>query len=192
MRPDAVEIGADGWAMSGAEIHPSPHFDARETAPEDVHLVVLHNISLPPYMFHTGVVREFFCGTLDFDIEPDARVRSLRNLRVSSHFLITRKGTIEQFVSCCDRAWHAGVSQFMGREKCNDFSIGIELEGSDFVPFEQVQYEKLCNLLAAIDARYGLAYIVGHSDIAPARKTDPGPYFDWTRMKTACPAFGSP
>ena len=192
MRPDAVEIGADGWAMSGAEIHPSPHFDARETAPEDVHLVVLHNISLPPYMFHTGVVREFFCGTLDFDIEPDARVRSLRNLRVSSHFLITRKGTIEQFVSCCDRAWHAGVSQFMGREKCNDFSIGIELEGSDFVPFEQVQYEKLCSLLAAIDARYGLAYIVGHSDIAPSRKTDPGPYFDWGKLKVACSAFGSP
>ena len=80
----------------------------------------------------------------------------------------------------------------MGREKVNDFSIGIELEGSDFVPFEQVQYEKLCNLLAAIDARYSLAYIVGHSDIAPARKTDPGPYFDWTRMKTACSAFGSP
>ena len=186
MRPDAVEIGADGWAMSGAEIHPSPHFDARETAPEDVHLVVLHNISLPPYMFHTGVVREFFCGTLDFDIEPDARVRSLRNLRVSSHFLITRKGTIEQFVSCCDRAWHAGVSQFMGREKCNDFSIGIEMEGSDFVAFEPRQYESLKKLLVALTQSCPqVSFITGHSDIAPGRKTDPGPFFDWAFLLSA-------
>lgn len=190
----AVVIGPDGWAREGGAVslHPSPHFDARPGDPQDVHLAVLHNISLPPYMFHTGVVRAFFCGTLDFDREPDARVRSLRDLRVSSHFLITRRGGIEQFVSCCARAWHAGASSFQGRTRVNDFSIGIELEGSDFVPFEPVQYARLESLLAAIDARFSLQYIVGHSDIAPGRKTDPGPYFDWALLKAHAARFGTP
>ena len=97
-----------------------------------------------------------------------------------------------QFVSCRDRAWHAGVSTFMGRLRVNDFSIGIELEGSDFVPFEPLQYERLTALLAAIDARYALKYIVGHSDIAPGRKSDPGPYFDWALLKARSALFGTP
>ena len=196
MTAHTLSICPDGWAQAAAGVpfarFKSPHFDARPCAPEDVHTVVLHNISLPPYMFHTGVVREFFCGTLDFDIEPDQRVRSLQGLRVSSHFFITRRGEIEQFVSCLDRAWHAGRSSFMGRERVNDFSIGIELEGSDFVPFEPLQYERLVLLLAAIDARFSLKYIVGHSDIAPQRKSDPGPYFDWALLEGRSALFGSP
>lgn len=205
VRTPVLAIGPDGWIAGAGPMQarekdpaggvfrcPSPHFDARATDPEDIHVVVLHNISLPPYEFHTGVVREFFCETLDFGNEPDARVRTLEGLRVSSHFLITRRGAIEQFVSCRDRAWHAGVSSFMGRSRVNDFSIGIELEGSDFVPFEPVQYERLVQLLAAIDARYLLKYIVGHSDIAPGRKSDPGPYFDWALLQGRGALFGSP
>lgn len=198
-------IDADGWLeqaptlpaspidpASGAYRCPSPNFDQRETAADDIHVVVLHNISLPPYQFHTGVVPRFFAGTFDFENEADARMRTLKDLRVSSHFLITRRGAIVQFVSCRDRAWHAGVSTFMGRLRVNDFSIGIELEGSDFVPFEPLQYERLTALLAAIDARYALKYIVGHSDIAPGRKSDPGPYFDWALLKARSALFGTP
>ena len=189
----ALSIDKAGWLVAGpgVEICPSPHFDERP-AEDLAHLntVVLHNISLPAGCFSTGVVRRFFCGTLDFDAYPE--LEDIRNLRVSSHFLVTRDGRIEQFVSCLARAWHAGVSRFNGRTRCNDFTIGIEIEGTDFVPFESVQYDVLKALLVAVDARFSLEYIVGHSDIAPGRKTDPGPCFDWPALMREAERFGSP
>lgn len=182
-------IDSQGW-LSGAEHFESPHFNDRP--PEDVcpHVVVLHNITLPPKRFATGLVKDLFMGTLD--TTRDSSLSELKGLRVSSHFFIERTGRILQFVSCDKRAWHAGVSRFNGRDNCNDFSIGIELEGTDFVPFEDVQYQRLAALLSAIDAKYSLSYVVGHSDIAPGRKTDPGPHFDWVRLHRSRAAFGSP
>lgn len=104
-------------------------------------------------------------------------------LRVSAHFLIRRDGELIQFVSCAERAWHAGISSWAGRERCNDFSVGIELEGSDYVAFELIQYGVLQRLVDALQLRYPIAHLVGHQDIAPARKTDPGPYFDWLQLQ---------
>lgn len=188
-----LRIEDDGWLVPGRgiELAPSPHFDARSAeGAADLHTVVIHNISLPPLTFGSGTVREFFCGTLDCCRHP--HLQSLKGVRVSSHFFIDRKGVLTQFVSCLERAWHAGVSCFNGRECCNDFTIGIEVEGTDFVPFADVQYATLERLLAAIDVRFALHYVVGHSDIAPGRKTDPGPYFDWLRLERASEVFGRP
>lgn len=180
-----------GWlnACDHVQRHPTTHCDRR---PEDaaIDLVVLHSISLPPYEFRTHCVESFFVGMLDVDRSP--ALKSLRGVRVSSHFYIDRDGIVHQFVSTLDRAWHAGVSRFMGRERCNDFSIGIELEGSDFVPYEPKQYDRLIELLAAIDVRHHPLYLVGHSDIAPERKTDPGPYFDWYGLSLQADRFGRP
>lgn len=188
----AFEIGDDGWCVAGVIKTPSPHFDARPSDMDDLQIdtVVLHNISLPPLTFGSGVVREFFCATLNW--EQHDELKQLEGLRVSSHFFIDRHGQVEQFVSCLDRAWHAGISRFNGKTRCNDFSIGIELEGTDFVPFEQAQYEALVGLLEGIDTRFPLKYIVGHSDIAPERKTDPGPYFDWIKLYRERDKFGAP
>lgn len=188
MAQDLV-IDPEGWLVV-AERHESPHYNERPDEDAEPHVVVLHNISLPPNRFGTGLVRDLFMGELDTKTHPD--LTDLEGLRVSSHFFIARDGRIEQFVSCAKRAWHAGVSRFNGRDNCNDFSIGIELEGTDFVAFEEAQYQALVKLLGAIDARYGLSYIVGHSDIAPGRKTDPGPHFDWVRLNGSRSAFGSP
>ena len=188
MVPNHV-FDAEGW-LEGVEHHASPHFNERPAEDAEPHVVVLHNISLPPNCFETGLVRDLFMGELDTKVHPD--LADLEGLRVSSHFFIERNGRIVQFVGCGKRAWHAGVSRFNGRDNCNDFSIGIELEGTDFVAFEDEQYQALEKLLKAIDARYGLSYIVGHSDIAPGRKTDPGPHFDWVRLHSARSAFGSP
>ncbi len=187
-----LEIDADGWAVGDVILSPSTHFDARELADvdADIDTVVLHNISLPPLTFGSGTVSRFFCDTLDFD--SHAQLKPLEGVRVSSHFFIDRKGNVEQFVSCRDRAWHAGVSRFNGKTRCNDFSIGIEIEGTDFTPFESVQYDVLIQLLKAIAQRYPIGYVVGHSDIAPERKTDPGPYFDWVKLWRARGEFSSP
>ncbi len=181
-------IQEEGWAQ-GVLLSPSNHFNER---PEGVipNLVILHNITLPPGEFGTGDVRRLFLGTLD--TTKDARLADLEGLRVSSHFFVSRAGVIEQFVSCNDRAWHAGISSFMGRDNCNDFSIGIELEGTDDVDFEFVQYRSLVKLLAALAKRYPISAIVAHSDVAPGRKTDPGPHFDWERLEKERAAFGAP
>jgi AmpD protein len=173
------QIDADGWA-SGVERQPSPNFDPR--APDTVvDLLVIHNISLPPSQFGGSYIADLFGNRLDCDAHP--YFDQLRALRVSAHFLIRRDGHVMQFVSANDRAWHAGASSFCGRERCNDFSIGIELEGTDFDPFEEAQYDALADLTAALQARYPLTDVAGHEHIAPGRKTDPGPHFDWIRFR---------
>lgn len=168
-------IGADGWCneITGTA---SPNFDARP-ANTKIDLLVVHNISLPPGQFGGQFISDLFTNCLDCDAHP--YFDQLRTLRVSAHFLIKRDGTVMQFVSANDRAWHAGLSSFNGRERCNDFSIGIELEGSDFEPFSKIQYEMLAALTVALQAAYPLADVAGHEHIAPGRKTDPGPFFDW-------------
>lgn len=182
-------INDEGWTEGALRLK-SPHFNERPSVDVCPQTVVLHNITLPPGQFATGMVEDLFLGRLECSRDP--RLEDLRGLRVSSHFFITRTGVLEQFVSCSERAWHAGVSRFNGRDNCNDFTLGIELEGTDFVPFENEQYQTLVSLLQAIDAKYGLAYIVGHSDIAPGRKTDPGPCFDWVRLYRSRQQFGNP
>lgn len=158
----------------------SPNQDER---PSDVipSLIVIHNISLPPGQFGGNGVVELFTNCLNPDEHP--YYREIYQRRVSAHFFIRRNGELIQFVPCAKRAWHAGVSQWQGRERCNDFSIGIELEGSDDTAFEDAQYLMLNDLIAAIAQRYPIEGITGHSDIAPGRKTDPGPYFDWGKIE---------
>lgn len=172
--------GANGW-LKDVRHCPSTHFNARPAGTE-VSLLVIHNISLPPGQFGTGCVQQFFSGTLDRQAHP--YFAEIAELRVSAHFLIERDGSVTQFVSCHDRAWHAGQSCFDGRENCNDFSLGIELEGTDDQPFADAQYASLIALTHALQQtfpRITRARITGHEHIAPGRKTDPGPCFDWTR-----------
>lgn len=158
----------------------SPNCEARP-AGMGVDLVVLHNISLPPFEYGTGAVEKLFTNTICSDEHPFFSV--LTHLRVSSHFFISRQGEITQFVSCDEMAYHAGVSSFQGREKCNHFSIGIELEGCDFEPFEAEQYHALNALLSELCAQYPIRAITGHQHIAPNRKTDPGHFFEWHRIQ---------
>ena len=155
----------------------SPNCDARP-AGEEVSLLVVHAISLPPGEFGGPGIEMLFANTLDPSAHP--YYREIEGLRVSSHFLIRRDGEVVQFVPCNLRAWHAGVSSWQGRERCNDFSIGVELEGSDDKAFEPAQYLMLNRLVAALKQRYPLKAVVGHADISPGRKTDPGPFFDWS------------
>ena len=169
----------DGW-VHGARALPSPNHEARPAGAMPT-LIVVHNISLPPGEFGGDAIGELFQNRLDCSAHPYYDTH-LRGMRVSSHFLIRRDGALEQFVSCDARAWHAGVSSFCGRERCNDFSIGVELEGTDDVPFEPAQYETLTALVRVLVERYPIDALAGHSDIAPGRKTDPGPFFDWTRL----------
>ena len=159
----------------------SPNQDAR---PRDarIKLLVIHSISLPPGCFHSSAIAKLFTNTLDY--EAHESFASLRGLRVSAHFLIRRGGTLLQFVACDLRAWHAGVSSWAGRERCNDFSIGIELEGTDELPYTAPQYRQLVRLTRDLQMRYPILDIVGHCDIAPGRKTDPGPAFDWRAYRT--------
>jgi N-acetyl-anhydromuramoyl-L-alanine amidase len=168
-------VDDDGWS-SGVQRLPSPNFDAR-AADARIDLLVIHNISLPPGQFGSPFIADLFSNRLDCDAHP--YFDQLRTLRVSAHFLIRRDGSVMQFVSANDRAWHAGASSFCGRERCNDFSIGIELEGSDFAPFELSQYDALAALTHALQSRYALTDVAGHEHIAAGRKTDPGPFFDW-------------
>ena len=146
-------------------------------------LLVIHNISLPPGEFGGPHIDELFMGTLHPGAHP--YFAQLAGVRVSAHFLIRRDGSLIQYVPTDKRAWHAGVSSWKGREKCNDFSIGVELEGADDVPFAEPQYEVLARLIRDLEKRYGKLDITGHSDIAPGRKTDPGPWFDWARLRAA-------
>ncbi len=165
-----------------ARWRPSPHRDSRPD-PNGISLVVIHGISLPPGEFGGPYVDQLFMGTLDPAAHP--YFREIDGLRVSSHFVIRRDGSLIQYVACGERAWHAGASAWKGREKCNDFSVGVELEGADDVPYAEPQYETLGALIAALRARYGNLDIAGHSDIAPGRKTDPGPWFDWERLRAS-------
>jgi len=176
----AYEVDAQGW-VPGARSRPSPTFEARPQGAVPT-LIVVHNISLPPNVFGGPEIADLFLNRLDCDAHPyfDA---NLRGVRVSAHFVIHRDGALEQFVSCDERAWHAGASSFFGRERCNDFAIGIELEGSDTTAFEAAQYATLAALVKALAAHYPIEALAGHSDIAPGRKTDPGPHFDWARLK---------
>jgi AmpD protein len=163
--------------LAGGEYIPSPNFDERPAG--DIELLVIHNISLPPDEFGGDGVERLFTNTLDAEAHP--YYRTIAGLKVSAHFFIRRDGRLVQFVPCTRRAWHAGVSSWQGRGRCNDFSLGVELEGCDTRPFTDAQYETLHELTLALRAAYPLRGIAGHSDIAPGRKTDPGPHFDWLR-----------
>lgn len=158
----------------------SPNHDARPPGVA-VSLIVVHAISLPPDEFGGPGVEQLFTNTLDPDAHP--YYATIQHLRVSAHYFIRRDGETLCFVEPEYRAWHAGVSCWRGQEACNDFSIGIELEGCDTQPFEAMQYASLARLIDALRARFPIADVVGHSDIAPGRKTDPGPFFDWSRLE---------
>lgn len=172
-----MRISALG-VVEGIRYVASPHCDFRPNE-QDIRLLVIHNISLPPGEFAGRAVEALFAGNLDWDAHP--HFQSIRGLKVSAHFFIRRDGELIQFVPCGRRAWHAGISSWQGWEHCNDFSVGIELEGTDDAPFTESQYQTLHDLTNALETRYEIAGIVGHSDISPGRKTDPGPHFDWSR-----------
>lgn len=184
-------VGDDHWLRGGVARAPSPHADARP-APCDISLVVVHGISLPPGRFGTGVVERFFRGALDVAESPE--LADLAGVRVSSHLLISRWGRITQFVPFHRRAWHAGVSAHEGRANCNDYSIGVELEGTDARPYTNTQYRRLAAVLVALLRRYPRLApdrVVGHADVAPGRKTDPGPWFDWPRLRRGLAGDGA-
>ncbi|MDX1803853.1 MAG: 1,6-anhydro-N-acetylmuramyl-L-alanine amidase AmpD [Alcanivorax sp.] len=158
---------------------PSPNYNDRPDATA-ISLLVVHNISLPPGQFGGPYIEDLFLNRLDAQAHP--YFQGISQLRVSSHFLIRRDGRLLQFVACDKRAWHAGVSSFEGRENCNDFSLGIELEGADDIPYEAAQYDALAAVTALLQQHYPAIAderITGHENIAPGRKTDPGPAFDW-------------
>ena len=177
----AATLRANG-RIDAALWRPSPNFGARPAA-SHISLIVVHRISLPPGQFGGSEIEDFFCNRLDIKAHP--YFQTIATMTVSAHLLIRRDGTLIQFVSLLDRAWHAGRSRFRGQDECNDFSIGIELEGSDQVPYTEGQYRALaavCQQIMAAWPDIGVDEIAGHSDIAPGRKTDPGPAFDWQRL----------
>lgn len=174
----AWAIDDAGWC-DGIARSDCSNFDARPDGTE-ISLLVIHNISLPPQVYGGHFVEDLFANRLDCDAHP--YFDQLRGLKVSAHFFIRRDGRVVQFVPTTERAWHAGLSNFKGRERCNDFSIGIELEGSDVDDFCDVQYTTLAVLAAAIADRHPISDVTGHENIAPGRKTDPGPHFDWVRF----------
>ncbi|MFA0078424.1 1,6-anhydro-N-acetylmuramyl-L-alanine amidase AmpD [Vibrio artabrorum] len=175
-------ICSNGWYDNARHV-PSPYFDARPSI-DDISLLVVHNISLPPSQFGGPYIEQFFTGKLDPTEHPFFKV--IHQMGVSAHCLIRRDGEVVQFVSFLDRAWHAGQSSFAGRERCNDYSIGIELEGSDFVTYSELQYQALTQLTETIVSTFPqitTERITGHQYIAPLRKTDPGLVFDWQKFK---------
>ena len=171
-----------GWYRF-AHRHPSPNFGPRPEGAQ-VDLLVVHSISLPPGQYGGPHIEQLFSNTLDWDAHP--YFQAIRGLEVSSHFVIRRDGALWQFVSCDDRAWHAGRSHYRGRDNCNDDSVGIELEGLEGDTFEPAQYETLACLCAALAQRYPVAHVAGHEHIAPGRKADPGQGFDWARLQDEC------
>lgn len=177
----AYSIDEAGW-LKGVRRCPSPNFGPR---PEQasVSLLVVHNISLPPGQFGGNAIERFFCNELDGQEHP--YFEQICDMKVSAHVLIRRDGECIQFVSFLDRAWHAGRSSFHGEDECNDFSIGIELEGADHIPYEPAQYRALANLARVVMQRWPQITrerMTGHCDIAPGRKTDPGPAFSWPAL----------
>ena len=175
----ALTLDPAGWLQNSPHC-PSPNHDARP-AGTLVDMVVIHSISLPPGQFGGDGVERLFLNRCDPAQHPC--FAELQTLRVSAHFFIRRDGQLLQFVATEARAWHAGASSWQGRERCNDFSIGIELEGGDLWPYEPAQYHCLRQLLACLYARYPIRHLVGHCQIAPLRKTDPGPCFDWSQLQ---------
>jgi N-acetyl-anhydromuramoyl-L-alanine amidase len=171
----------DGW-WSAARACPSPNFGPRP-ADVAVSLAVLHSISLPPGRYGGDAIARLFMNRLDWAADPS--FEAIRGLQVSAHFLIRRDGELLQFVSCDARAWHAGRSCWRGRENCNDWSIGIELEGLEGRAFEDPQYLQLARLLRVLSKRYPIEEVVGHEHVAPGRKADPGAGFDWLRLRGA-------
>ncbi|WOB07458.1 1,6-anhydro-N-acetylmuramyl-L-alanine amidase AmpD [Piscinibacter gummiphilus] len=169
-----------GW-LGEARACPSPNFGPRP-AGVDIDLALIHSISLPPGVYGGDEIERLFTNRLDWDAHP--YFQQIRGLEVSSHFVLRRDGELLQFVSCEDRAWHAGRSVWRGRENCNDYSIGIELEGLEGETFEPAQYDVLAMLLQRLARDYPLRWVVGHEHVAPGRKQDPGPGFDWARLKS--------
>ena len=183
-----VRVDVERGLMQSARQVASPNFDARPAGVE-ADLIVVHGISLPPGEFGGPWIERLFMNTLPADVHP--YFEQIDGLRVSSHVLVARNGELTQFVKFTDRAWHAGQSVYDGREACNDFSIGVELEGTDTTPYEAAQYDALGEIVAALCKAYPRLSpdrVVGHSDIAPGRKTDPGPEFDWPRARRAIAA----
>ena len=174
-----LRLDAEG-RITGARFVASPNRDARP-AGRAIDLLIIHHISLPPGEFGGPGIVELFTNRLDPAAHP--YYSTLAGMKVSAHFLVCRDGALWQFVPCAERAWHAGESSWKGRARCNDFSIGIELEGTGEAPFTAAQYRQLARLTRVLKARYPIRDIVGHSDIAPGRKSDPGPRFDWTRYR---------
>ncbi|AMD44502.1 1,6-anhydro-N-acetylmuramyl-L-alanine amidase AmpD [Bordetella holmesii] len=177
----SLQLDRHGWLRPAPAVTrlPSPNVDARPPGAQ-VSLLVVHNITLPPGEFGGPYVADLFLNRLDLDAHP--WFARLAGLRVSAHFFIRRDGSIVQFASIYDRAWHAGVSRFEGRERCNDFSVGVELEGTDRLPYTDTQYATLSELAQRLRARLPLRAARGHEHIAAGRKTDPGPSFDWPRF----------
>ena len=168
--------GTLGWARQCT----SPNFGVRP-AGTAIDLIVIHSISLPPGVFGGDEIERLFTNRLDWDAHP--YFQQIRGAEVSAHFLIRRDGSVVQFVNMDDRAWHAGASCWQGRENCNDHSVGIELEGLEGGLFEKAQYDSLTRLCTDIADRYPIAWVAGHEHIAPGRKRDPGPGFDWSRLQ---------
>ncbi len=181
MKAKAESVGSwsAGW-LSNAQRLDSPNFGARP-AQTLVDLIVVHSISLPPGQYGSGQVQRLFTNQLDWD--EHAYFQTIRGIQVSSHFYIERSGKPWQFVSADDRAWHAGQSSFMGRDNCNDFSVGIELEGLEGQLFESAQYRSLATLCQQLRLRYPIAHVIGHEHIASGRKFDPGAGFDWQSLQ---------
>ena len=176
-----MKLGADGRVSPCRQVE-SPNQDERP-AGEAVTLVVVHSISLPPGEYGGEAIEQLFTNRLDPGAHP--YFREIAELRVSSHFLVRRDGELVQFVPVARRAWHAGASSWRGRSRCNDFSIGVELEGIDEAAFADAQYLRLAELVRCLKAALSLREIAAHSDVAPGRKTDPGPGFDWPRLFAA-------
>ena len=168
--------------LIGAKQIASPNCNQRPEHTE-IQLVVIHNISLPPSQFGGGYIEQFFQNQLDWSLHP--YFKSIEGMQVSTHLLILRTGEVLQFVNFNDRAWHAGRSSYLAKKECNDYSIGIELEGSDDQAFESIQYTVLADVTAVLQSSYPKIqqHLAGHSDIAPQRKTDPGPFFDWCKFR---------
>jgi AmpD protein len=186
-----LQVDLDSGWMSGVRQIASPNHDARPPGVE-ADLIVIHGISLPPGEFGGPWIDRLFTNSLPADVHP--YFAEIISLRASSHMLVTRDGAVTQYVGFTERAWHAGKSIYQGREACNDFSIGVELEGTDTLPYEPVQYGALAEIVAALCAAYPRLSpdrLVGHSDIAPGRKTDPGPTFDWPRARSLIAAAGT-
>lgn len=169
----------DGWLRRARRL-PSPNRGPRP-AGTPIDLVILHSISLPPGHYGGDAIERLFTNRLDWDAHP--YYQSIRGLEVSAHFVVRRDGELIQFVSCDERAWHAGASDWEGRAGCNDFSIGIELEGEEGTPFDERQYPVVGALLRSLATRYPIASIAGHEHVAPGRKHDPGAGFDWPRLR---------
>jgi AmpD protein len=186
-----VKIDLKTGLLDAAQYRPSPHCNERPD-PCAIELVVVHGISLPPAQFGSGDTEDFFCGQLDYAAHP--YFATIKDLHVSAHLFISRQGKITQFVPFHQRAWHAGISHFQGRDNCNDFSVGIELEGTDDIAYEKIQYETLAAVIAALQSAFPAldrACIVGHCDIAPGRKTDPGQAFDWSVLDCLLTAYSA-